>query len=82
MALNDRIEQERQNPYDERIEMEHLRHALKKLPLKEKEAIILRYREELSMKDIAVALEISVSGVKMRVHRGLKKLRDFLSEEK
>lgn len=82
LALNDRIEQERQNPYDERIEMEHLHHALKKLPLKEKEAIILRYREELSMKDIAVALEISVSGVKMRVHRGLKKLREFLSEEK
>ena len=81
-ALNDRLEQEKQHPYEEKIDVEHLSYALNKLPLKEKEAIILRYREELSLKDIAVALEISVSGVKMRVHRGLKKLRDFLSEEK
>ena len=76
------IDQEEQNSYEVRIEMTHLHYAIKKLPLKEKEAIILRYREGLSMKDIAAALEISVSGVKMRVHRGLKKLREFLSEEK
>jgi DNA-directed RNA polymerase specialized sigma24 family protein len=30
------------------------------------------------MEDIATALSISVSGAKMRVHRGLKKLREIL----
>ena len=81
LTLNDRIDEEEHNPYEERIEMAHLQYALNKLPFKEKEAIILRYREGLSMKDIAAALEISVSGVKMRIHRGLKKLRKILSEE-
>jgi len=82
LVLNARIEQEQQDPYEKRVEIAHLQFALKKLPLKEKEAIILRYREGHAIKDIATALEISVSGVKMRIHRGLKKLRKFLSEEK
>lgn len=69
------------NPCEQRVEMAHLYLALKKLPLKEKEAIILRYREGCSMKDIAEALEISVSGAKMRIHRGLKTLRELLSKE-
>lgn len=81
LAPDTRIEQER-DLYEDRIEMAHIQFALKKLPLKEKEAIVLRYREGLSMKDIAAALEISVSGAKMRVHRGLKKLREFLLEIK
>ncbi|MBW1847587.1 MAG: sigma-70 family RNA polymerase sigma factor [Deltaproteobacteria bacterium] len=80
-GLSDRVDEKKVNPYEERIEMVHLHFALKQLPLKEKEAIILRFREGLSMKEISVALEISVSGAKMRVHRGLKKLRDLLSEE-
>jgi RNA polymerase sigma-70 factor (ECF subfamily) len=32
------------------------------------------------MEDVAQALEISVSGAKMRVHRGLKKLKDILEK--
>jgi hypothetical protein len=44
------------------------------------EAVVLRYHEELSMEDVAQALEISVSGAKMRVHRGLKKLKDLLEK--
>jgi len=55
--------------------------ALAKLPWDYREALILRYREELSMEDIATALSISVSGAKMRVHRGLKKLRDILEPD-
>jgi len=52
--------------------------AITKLPWEYREAVILRYREELPMEDIADALSISVSGAKMRVHRGLKKLREIM----
>jgi DNA-directed RNA polymerase specialized sigma24 family protein len=32
------------------------------------------------MEDIAKMLDISVSGAKMRVHRGLDKMRNYLEE--
>lgn len=52
--------------------------ALLRLPWEYREAVVLRYREELPMEDIAAALSLSLSGAKMRVHRGLKKLREIL----
>lgn len=62
--------------------MEALLQALGSMPLEYREAIILRYREELSMKEIAEIFKLSVSGAKMRVHRGLEKLRKLLLENK
>jgi len=79
-VLTDPVEKNQRNPFDEQIEISHLQFALKKLAIKEREAIILRFGEDLQMKEIAVALDISVSGVKMRIHRGLKKLRELLSK--
>ena len=38
-------------------------------------AVILRYQEELSYQEIAEILDISVSLAKVRVHRGIEKLR-------
>ena len=61
-----------------RLDSRVLYDAILQLPTDYREAIVLRYREELSMEDVAEALEISVSGAKMRIHRGLKKLRDLL----
>jgi RNA polymerase sigma-70 factor (ECF subfamily) len=55
--------------------------ALDQLPIDYREAVILHYHEGLSMEDIAAALELSVSGAKMRVHRGIKKLREMIFEE-
>ena len=52
--------------------------ALEQLPLDYREAVILHYHEGLSMEDIATALQLSVSGAKMRVHRGIKKLREII----
>jgi len=56
-----------------------LQDAILQLPVDYREAIVLRYREELSIEDVAEALEISASGAKMRIHRGLHKLRDILA---
>jgi RNA polymerase sigma-70 factor (ECF subfamily) len=60
------------------LDCQRLQGAIQKLPWEYREAVILRYREELPMEDIAAALTISLSGAKMRVHRGIKKLREIL----
>ena len=48
---------------------------LRNLPLDDREALLLRFREGLRMKEIAERLGLSVSGAKMRVQRGLHKLQ-------
>lgn len=60
------------------LDCQRLQGALERLPWEYREAVILRYHEELPMGEIATALSISVSGAKMRVHRGLRKLREIL----
>jgi RNA polymerase sigma-70 factor (ECF subfamily) len=64
-----------------KLDYEHLHAALSQLPLDYREALILRYHEELSMEDVAEALTLKLSAAKMRVHRGLAKLRDILGED-
>jgi RNA polymerase sigma-70 factor (ECF subfamily) len=60
------------------LDSRDLRHALGSLPMDYREAVVLRYHEELSMEEVAAALGISLSGAKMRVHRGIAKLRKML----
>jgi RNA polymerase sigma-70 factor (ECF subfamily) len=64
-----------------RLDHKLLYGAMLRLPQDYREAIILRYQEGLSMEDIAGALQISLSGAKMRVHRGLGRLRDLLTDD-
>jgi len=64
-----------------KIDFLRIYQALDQLPIDYREAVILHYHEGLSMEDIAAALELSVSGAKMRVHRGIKKLREMIFEE-
>jgi len=45
-----------------------------------REALILRFRHDLSMSEIAQALDITVSGVKMRISRGLDMVRQRFKE--
>jgi RNA polymerase sigma-70 factor (ECF subfamily) len=60
------------------LDAQRLRAVLSRLPVDYREAVILRYHEECTMEDIAVALDLSVSGAKMRVHRGLRRLKELL----
>jgi RNA polymerase sigma-70 factor (ECF subfamily) len=62
-------------------EVQSLVKALDQLPIDYREAVILRYREERSMQEIAEMLCLSISGAKMRVHRGLEKLREILGDD-
>ncbi|MES9995959.1 sigma-70 family RNA polymerase sigma factor [Desulfovibrio aminophilus] len=52
--------------------------ALEALPLEQREALVLHYREELPLKEVAQILGISLSAAKMRVSRGLERLRRTL----
>ena len=61
-----------------RLDGELVRDALNRIPADYREAVVLYYHEDLSMQEISVALGLSVSGAKMRVHRGLKKLRELI----
>jgi len=60
------------------LDAQRLREALRQLPLEYREAVVLHFHEGFSMKEVASALDLSVSGAKMRVHRGLKKLRKMI----
>ena len=66
---------------EQKLEMSQVLNAMEALSLDQREALILRYREELSMKEIGLALGISVSGAKMRVHRAIKELQRILRKD-
>jgi RNA polymerase sigma-70 factor (ECF subfamily) len=61
----------------DRLDSMRVRQVMDQLPMDHREALILRYQEDLSMEEIALALGLSVSGAKMRVHRGLARLREM-----
>jgi RNA polymerase sigma-70 factor (ECF subfamily) len=61
-------------------ETQSIYQALSQLPIDYREVLILKYKNDLTMEDIAKMLGISVSGAKMRVHRGLDKMRNYLEE--
>lgn len=66
---------------ERKLEMSKVVTAMELLSFDHREALILRFRKELSMKEIAQALSISVSGAKMRVHRALNELRTILQRD-
>lgn len=56
--------------------------ALQQLPLRQKETILLRYVEDLSLREISEILKIPVGTVKSRLSLGLKQLRTIMQGEK
>jgi RNA polymerase sigma-70 factor (ECF subfamily) len=67
-----------ENRLSEKLDSLRVHRALDMLPTDYREAIILHYHEELTFREVAMALNLSVSGAKMRVQRGLEKLRGLL----
>lgn len=56
-------------------DMTDLRNALEKLAPEEKTVIILRFFEEMKLEEIAAVCQESVSTIKSRLYRTLKKLK-------
>jgi RNA polymerase sigma-70 factor (ECF subfamily) len=53
--------------------------ALMRLPVEQREAVVLSKLQELSFEEIATALGISVAAAKVRAHRGYQRLRELLA---
>ncbi len=78
MASPDRSPEERAVMEDR---AERVRNLVARLPERLAQAILLRYFEELSEKDVAERLGIPVGTVKSRLHHGLKRLAETIEEE-
>jgi len=61
-----------------RLELKQVERALGQIPWDYREAIMLHFHEGFTMEEIASTLQLSVSGAKMRIHRGLEKLRGVI----
>jgi RNA polymerase sigma-70 factor (ECF subfamily) len=59
---------------------EWVQKAIMSLPVKYRSAIILKYIQDLSLKEISEILEIPVATVKTRIHRGREALKQALPQ--
>jgi len=65
---------------DDIHDVEALEYALGRIPLVEREAVTLFYLQELSLNEIAEALNVPVGTVKSRLFRGRRLLRQHMTE--
>jgi RNA polymerase sigma-70 factor (ECF subfamily) len=76
---------ERETPPEESAlfndESRRIAQAMQHLPDHQREAVILRYFQELSLAEIAEVLDIPVGTVKSRLSLGLGRLREMLLEQ-
>jgi RNA polymerase sigma-70 factor (ECF subfamily) len=61
-------------------EMEQMATLLSRLPVHQRETVILRYVEGLSLAEAAEVLDVHVGTVKSRVFLGLSRLRTLMRE--
>ena len=57
------------------LEGEDLRRAVMSLPYEQRAAVLLHFHLDMPLSEVAIALHISVPGVKSRINRALKRLR-------
>ncbi len=65
----------------DQIDAQEVLEGLQTLPVDYREALLLRFHEGLSVSEVAYALGLSLSAAKMRIHRGLLKLRQRLEKQ-
>ncbi|MGH9232386.1 MAG: SigE family RNA polymerase sigma factor [Acidimicrobiales bacterium] len=64
-----------------RAERDRVIEALRRLPERQREAVVLRFYLDLPEADIAAAMGVSAGSVKSHLHRGLASLAAHLGEE-
>lgn len=60
---------------------DELRRALRRLPVRQRAAIVLRYYEDLTEADVAAAMGCSVTAARSLVARGMETLRTIVRSE-
>jgi RNA polymerase sigma factor (sigma-70 family) len=66
----------------EQQEIKGLERVLRALPEELRETIVLRYVRELPFESVASILGVSMSATKMRVYRGLEKMRELMTGQR
>lgn len=66
---------------EKRLTIARLQQAIADLPSAERDALLLVYRDGLTHRETAVQLGASLSAVKVRVHRGRRRLKDRLQPD-
>lgn len=72
------------NPLDVQVrreEAEQVREAIMRLPDRQREVLILRHYEGLSLQEIAEAQDCALGTVKSSLHRALANLKDLLAQQ-
>jgi len=62
--------------------MNRLEQVIRKLPVDLREAIILKFVQDLTFEEVAAVTGDSVSAVKMRIYRGLDKIKQMMEDTK
>ena len=75
------VEQTLHDTLLEKLEIERIKKAIRKLKPLHQDVIIMRFVEDLAIRDTALALEKSEGAVKLLQHRAIKELKDILKEE-
>jgi RNA polymerase sigma-70 factor (ECF subfamily) len=63
------------------LNIDRVRKVLHRLPHEQQDILIMRFVEDLSHREIAVALNKSEGSVKVAQHRALKRLKEILTDE-
>lgn len=64
---------------EDKIDAENMWREVQKLPVFEREAILLRYRRELSVSEIAIIMGKSENAVQLLLSRARKRLRQYMN---
>ena len=76
--LQTKGDESREGDFPSEESMRRLDENMQKLPVDLREAIILKFYQDLTFEEIAAITGDSLSAVKMRVYRGLEKLRQLM----
>lgn len=77
-GLDNEPREESREPKAERQDFERMRSAMRELPAEQRAAIALFHLEELSVAEVAVALDVPVGTVKTRLMNARRRLRAAL----
>jgi len=70
------------NKNNNQIDAQFVINKINQLDEKYREVVLMRYIDDMSPKDIAGILEDSENNVSVKIHRGLKQLKEILKDER
>ncbi len=73
--------QSRQDPGESLIRRMEIKTHLEKLPIRQREVLVLYYYNEMTIKEIAIVLQCMEGTVKSRLHTAKKNMRKAMQEE-